>query len=145
MYKHILVPIDLNEEGFSDKAVELAVWHAQHSNAELHLLNVLPGAHMLLVATYFPEDAEHKMKVEMKKQLQKFAETHIPDNVTYKTYVTEGKPSEMILKSADKLHADIIIMPSHKRSMVGKIMLGSVTNKIVQNSPVNILVVKPQG
>lgn len=44
MYKHILVPVDLNEQGFADKAVQLAVWHAKHSNAEIHLLNVLPLA-----------------------------------------------------------------------------------------------------
>jgi len=145
MYKQILVPIDLNEEGFSDKAVELAVWHAQHCNAELHLLNVLPGMHMPLVATYFPKDAAQKMKVEVKQQLQEFAKTHIPDNIAYKTYVTAGVPYEIILKSVDKLRADLIIMPSHKRSIVDKIMLGSVTNKVVQNSPVNVLVVKPHG
>ena len=145
MYKHILVPIDLNEKGFADKAVELAVWHAKHSNAELHLLKVLPGVHMSMVATYFPKDAAHQMKVDVKKQLNKFAETHVTDNVSYKTYVAEGKTYATILKYADKLNADLIIMPSHKRSGVDKVILGSVASKVVQNSPVNVLVVKPQG
>ncbi len=63
MYKHILVPVDLNEQGFADKAVQLAVWHAKHSNAEIHLLNVLPGIHMSMVATYFPKDAAAQMKM----------------------------------------------------------------------------------
>ncbi|PWI33622.1 universal stress protein [Vibrio albus] len=145
MYKQILVPVDLNEKGFSDKAVEQAVWHARHANAEIHLLKVLPGIHMSMVATYFPKDAAHQMKEDVKHQLDKFAEAHIPDDVVYKTHVAEGKPSSMILKYASQLGADLIVMPSHKRSKVDKVLLGSVANKVVQKSPVNVLVVKPQG
>ncbi|MDG2815241.1 universal stress protein, partial [Vibrio parahaemolyticus] len=32
MYKQILVPVDLNDQGFSDRAVELAVWQAKQAN-----------------------------------------------------------------------------------------------------------------
>ena len=145
MYKNILVPIYLNEKGFSDKAVELAVWHAQNTNAQLHLLNVLPGVHMSMVATYFPKDAAHQMKVDIKQKLTEFADSHIAKEVNYTTYVAEGKPYSTILKYASKLNADLIIMPSHKRSKVDKVILGSVASKVVQNSPVNVLVVKPQG
>lgn len=145
MYKHILVPIDLNDKGFSDKAVELAVWHAKHSNAKIHLLNVLPGVHMSMVATYFPKDAAHQMKVDVKNQLIEFADTHITENINYTTFVAEGKPYTTILEHAAKVNADLIIMPSHKRSKVDKVILGSVASKVVQNSPVNVLVVKPQG
>lgn len=70
MYKQILVPVDLNDQGFSDKALKTAVWHAKHSNAKLHLLNVLPGIHMSMVATYFPKDAAKKMKQDVEKQLK---------------------------------------------------------------------------
>jgi len=145
MHKKILVPVDLNDEGFSDKAVKIAVRHAQLNNAEVYLLNVLPGVHMSMVATYFPKDAAHQMKIDVKKKLKEFAETHITEDVTYKTYVAEGKAYKTILQYAEKLGADLIIMPSHKRSRVDKVLLGSVANKVVQNSPVNVLVVKPQG
>ena len=43
MYKNVLIPVDLNDGGFSDKALEAAIWHAEHSQAQLHLLNVLLG------------------------------------------------------------------------------------------------------
>lgn len=145
MYKQILVPVDLNDQGFSDKAVELAVWHAKHSNAEVHILNVLPGIHMSMVATYFPKDAALKMKEDVEKQLKEFAAKHIDDDVVYKVHVTEGKPYSTILEFAEKLGADLIVMPSHKRSKIDKVVLGSVASKVVQNSPINVLVVKPQG
>ncbi|CAH8227422.1 universal stress protein [Vibrio aestuarianus] len=145
MYKHILVPVDLNDKGFADKAVELAVWHARHSNAEIHLLNVLPGIHMSMVATYFPKDAAAKMKSDVKQQLKQFADQHIDDEIIYKLHVAEGKTYATILDYAEKLGADLIVLPSHKRSKIDKVMLGSVASKVVQHSPINVLVVKPQG
>ncbi|WP_375752423.1 universal stress protein [Vibrio sp. HN007] len=145
MYKQILVPVDLNDKGFSDKAVAQAVWLAKHSNAEVHLLNVLPGIHMSMVATYFPKDAARQMKQDVKRQLQNFADQHIDDDVIFKCHVAEGKPYATILEHAAKLGADLIIMPSHKRSKVDKVVLGSVASKVVQNSPVNVMVIKPQG
>ncbi len=124
MYKQILVPVDLNDKGFSDRAVELAVWHARQANAQLHLLNVLPGIHMSMVASYFPKDAAQKMKQDVVQQLKNFADQHIADEIVYKVHVAEGKPYATILEYAEKLGADLIIMPSHKRSKIDKVVLG---------------------
>ncbi|GLT18340.1 universal stress protein [Vibrio zhanjiangensis] len=145
MYKHVLVPVDLNDNGFSDKALEVAIWHAKHSPAKLHLLNVLPGIHMSMVATYFPKDAAAKMKQDVEKQLEQFASTHIPEHISYQTHVVEGKPYSAIIDCAKKVQAELIVMPSHKRSKLDKVMLGSVASKVVENSPINVLVIKPQG
>ena len=145
MYKQILVPVDLNDQGFSDRAVELAVWQAKQANAEVHLLTVLPGIHMSMVSTYFPKDAAAKMKQDVKQQLKAFADQHIDDEVIYKVHVAEGKAYATILDYAERLGADLIIMPSHKRSKINKVMLGSVASKVVENSPINVMVVKPQG
>ncbi|HDY7675577.1 TPA: universal stress protein [Vibrio vulnificus] len=145
MYKQILVPVDLNDKGFSDRAVELAVWHARQANAQLHLLNVLPGIHMSMVASYFPKDAAQKMKQDVVQQLKNFADQHIADEIVYKVHVAEGKPYATILEYAEKLGADLIIMPSHKRSKIDKVVLGSVASKVIENSPINVLVVKPQA
>jgi len=137
--------VDLNEQGFADKAVQIAVWNAKHANAEIHLLNVLPGIHMSMVSTYFPKDAAAKMKQDVKAQLTRFAKKNIADDVVYKIYVAEGKPYATILDYAEKLGADLIVIPSHKRSKIDKVVLGSVASKIVQNSTINVMVVKPQG
>ncbi|WP_428772847.1 universal stress protein [Vibrio sp.] len=145
MYKQILVPVDLNDQGFSDRALELAVWHAKHANAQVHLLTVLPGIHMSMVQSYFPKDAALKMKRDVQNQLKQFALSHVPEDVVYQTHVAEGKAWTTILEYAEKLGADLIVMPSHKRSKIDKVVLGSVASKVVQNSPINVLVVKPNG
>ncbi|OAN18986.1 universal stress protein [Photobacterium jeanii] len=145
MFKQILVPVDLNDKGFADKAVELAVWQAQQNNATIHLLNVLPGIHMSMVSSYFPKDAARQMKQDAQKQLKAFAEKFIPAEVLHHQYISEGKTWTTILEHAERVGADLIIMPSHKRSKIDKVMLGSVASKVVENSPINVLVLKPQS
>ena len=145
MYKQILVPVDLNEEGFADKAVEQAVWHARHSNATVHLLYVLPGIHMAMVSSYFPKDAARKMMQDSQHQLKAFAEKYIPEEIVHHQHISEGKTWTTILDHAARVGADLIILPSHKRSKIDKVMLGSVASKVVENSPINVLVIKPQG
>ncbi|WP_299019309.1 universal stress protein [uncultured Photobacterium sp.] len=145
MYKQILVPVDLSEEGFADKAVEQAVWHAKYANATIHLLYVLPGIHMSMVSSYFPKDAARKMMQDAQHQLKVFATKHIPEQIVHHQHITEGKPWATILENAARIGADLIILPSHKRSRLDKVMLGSVASKVVENSPVNVLVIKPQA
>ncbi|CAM4195773.1 MULTISPECIES: universal stress protein [Vibrio] len=145
MYKQILVPVDLNEKGFCDKALKAAIWHAKQSNAQLHLLNVLPGVHMSMVATYFPPDAIKDMKKDVDIQLRNFADKFIDPELVYHVHIAEGKPYATIIDYAEKLGADLIVMPSHKRSRIDNVVLGSVATKVVHNSPVNVLVIKPQG
>ena len=145
MYHTILVPIDLNEKGFSDKAIEAALWHVKHSQAKLHLLNVMPGVHMSMVASYFPQDAMQRMKQDSQAQLNAFANKYIPKDVSYQLHVDEGRPYTTILDYAKKIQADLIIMPSHKQSKMDKVILGSVASKVVEHSPISVLVIKPQG
>lgn len=143
MYKQILVPVDLNDQGFSDRAVELAVWQAKQANGVIHLLTVVPGIHMSMVASYFPKDAALKMKQDVEHQLTEFAKDNIKEDIAYSIHVAEGKPYTTIIEHAKRLGVDLIIMPSHKRSKINKVMLGSVASKVVEYSPVNVMVVKP--
>ncbi|MGF1725155.1 universal stress protein [Photobacterium nomapromontoriensis] len=142
MYKQILVPVDLNDPGFADKAIEAAIWHAKNTDATIHLLNVLPGIHMAMVSSYFPKDAARKMLQDSQHRLKVFAEQHIPPEIVHHHSVTEGKTWTTILDYAKGIGADLIIIPSHQRSTFDKVMLGSVAAKIVENSPINVLVIK---
>ena len=60
MFKRILVPVDLQETQFAQRALSIAVDAAQHHAADLHVLVVIPGFSMPMVANYFPNDAFEK-------------------------------------------------------------------------------------
>lgn len=145
MYNKILVPVDLNEKGFADKATEIAVNLAKTFDAKLYLLNVLPGIHLSMVSSFFPSDAAHQMKQESLKQLKEFKKMHVPDEIPCQIDIQEGKPYSVIVKEAQDLGVDLIILPSHKRSKVDRVMLGTVASKVVEFSPINVMVIKPNG
>lgn len=144
MYKTILLPIDLNEEGFSHLAAEHASTLAKISGATVHLLSVLPTSQFTMVSAYFPEDALKELKKETQRSLKQFAAKHIDEGVKIKLHIHEGKPWKEIIKTANTLSADLIIMPSHKRARLDLAVMGSVASKVVTAAPMNVMVIKPE-
>ncbi len=142
MYKSIVVPVDMSEDGFSN----LALTHARElldKKGCLHVVHVVPGYQNPWVGSFFPDDAFDKALKQAEKDLESFLEDFFTDDsVSYKAYTLEGKPADMILKTADKVKADLIVMASHKHSRIEKMVLGSIANKVVGRSRVPVMVVK---
>ncbi|MFQ6024729.1 MAG: universal stress protein, partial [Acidiferrobacterales bacterium] len=82
MFKKILVPVDLTEPAFADKAVAAAVEEARHHKADLHVMTVLPGFGMPIVASFFPADAMQKAAQEVKKELQDYVAKKVPKDIS---------------------------------------------------------------
>jgi len=60
--------------------------------------------------------------------------------------IEEGPPSEVILQQAAKLGADLIVMGSHRHTVIGDSMLGTTTHKVLHSSTIPVLVVRiPEG
>ncbi len=60
---------------------------------------------------------------------------------TIKTIIKEGDSAESILASAKELHVDMIVMGSHSRRWLEKILVGSVTQKVLNQTIVPILII----
>ena len=60
--------------------------------------------------------------------------------------IEEGVPSEVILQQVEKLGADLIVMGSHRHTVIGDAMLGTTTHKVLHRSTIPVLVVRiPEG
>ncbi len=60
------------------------------------------------------------------------------------TDLREGKtPAMRIVEYADSKNTDLIVINTHGRKGIKKIMMGSVTDKVVQESPCPVLALKP--
>jgi nucleotide-binding universal stress UspA family protein len=55
----------------------------------------------------------------------------------------QGHAGNEIVKTAEELKADLIVVGSHGRSEVDRLLLGSVSSFVVSNSRVHVLVVRP--
>jgi nucleotide-binding universal stress UspA family protein len=79
------------------------------------------------------------LKKAMKHFLEK-CKTHLRDE-TIKIVIKEGDFSETILKTAKKLHIDVIVMGSHSRSWLENIIMGSVTEDVLRHTTIPLFIV----
>ena len=77
-----------------------------------------------------------------KLQLQDIAQSFIRDGIEVQTKIQHGAASEGIIFIADEIGADLIIMGSHGRTGVKRLLLGSVARAVLTESHIPVLIVK---
>jgi nucleotide-binding universal stress UspA family protein len=66
-------------------------------------------------------------------------------DLAFEFLVWVGEPGEAILEAAQSEGADRIVVGSHGRGRVGRILIGSVSDEVVRNATVPVLVVGPSA
>ncbi|WP_415885545.1 universal stress protein [Neptuniibacter sp. QD37_6] len=140
MFKKILVPVDLQDSKGTISTLN-AVAKYIDEGVELHLMSILPGFQMPMVASYFPKEAIEQALAAMKSELENIANQKL-GNVPFDVEVREGKAHKEIIKRASEIGADLIIMSAQKHGAVEKVMLGSVTAKVTERAKCSVLVLK---
>ena len=142
MYKKMLVPLDASEyaECTLDHVKEVA---SAHNVDEVDLLTVVEPPRSAAVA-YLGSDRMESFNSEAKDSaLQYLAKTkdrlNLDSNV--RTVVVGAQPAEGILNYADESGADLIVMSSHGRSGPSKWFMGSVSEKVLQRSPIPVFLI----
>ncbi len=141
MFSKILVPVDMSSPEPGKKSCAQAQKMQKAWNSEVHLLSVVPGFSMPLVAGFFPEDALDKMQATVLSDLKKLAADYF-DTVPPCT-VRSGKRSQEILAFADEYKPDLIVFGCRPKDMVGgELMLGSVGLSVAERAKCNVLVAR---
>jgi nucleotide-binding universal stress UspA family protein len=134
MFKSILAPTDFSE--LSAKGVRYACQLAKEVSAELVVFNVV-----LLDET----NTINKREMEQHKhRLDEFIEKTLSDvgaGLKIRKLVDAGQPYGAIIDVAENEHIDLIVMSTHGRSGLSRMLIGSVTDKILRGSPCPVLVV----
>ena len=141
--KKVLVPIDFSD--YSKSALKYAADFAQKLRAEMILIYVVepviypPDFSMGQIA--IPSiNTEWDMKA--KEELDKLADTEIPDAITVKTVIKTGKPFIEVIETASEEDVDIIIIASHGHSGMEHILFGSTAEKVVRKAPCPVLTLR---
>jgi universal stress protein A len=137
LFRKILCPIDFSEHSLA--ALDVALKVAQQNDAALCLLNVviLPAG----AAGFQPVPMEPYPGLEKERQdeLVKLARERIPAAVRYETLVVNGDPADTVLRTARDVDADLIVMGTHGRKGLSRLVLGSVAEQVVRESPTPVL------
>ena len=143
-FQNILVPVD--DSPISYAAVEHALSLAKLSNATVTLLSVVAVDPFVGVDFYqvAPAITEYFMQAEAhaKTQLHDIAQSFIRDGISVNTKIHHGAASESIIFVADEIGADLIIMGSHGRKGMKRLILGSVARTVLSESHIPVLIVK---
>ena len=141
MFKDILLPIDLGDEGSSMGALSKAVELAKSAGATLHVLTVVPGFRMSIVSQYFPEDFEEKSLADATQRLRALIADKVPSGVKTQAIVANGTVYEEILRVAAEIKCDLIVMASH-RPALKDYLLGPNAARVVRHAACSVLVVR---
>ncbi|HVO92686.1 MAG TPA: universal stress protein [Terriglobales bacterium] len=132
--KKILAPTDFSD--LSAKGVRYACRLAKEVGAEVVVLNV--------VVLDESNAVDKREMTQHEKRLDEFVSqglTEISAEVKVRKRVVAGLPYNAIVDCAESEHADLIVMSSHGRSGLSRMLIGSVTDKILRSAPSPVLVV----
>lgn len=136
-WDNILLAVDGSK--FSEIAANRAISVAQTYGRRLNVLSVVD-----VPSEAYAEapDAVEKMVENARETVNAIEGQAIPAKLETRTFVREGKAHEKILNLADELKADMICMGSHGRTGLRRLLMGSVTEKVIGGSEIPVLVIK---
>ncbi len=146
MFRHILLATDGSPA--SAQAAKLAVSLARIHGAKLTAVYVMDPYPYLGIGESNPYGFQAYMAAAQKHAVQAHAEvevlcTHGGDPVSLEVRAIENTAASTgIVQTAKDENADLIVMGSHGRSGIARLMLGSVANKVVAESPVPMLITR---
>lgn len=147
MYKKILVSTDGSE--LSQKATSQALALAKSLNASLIALTVTPSYPVSYLEGSLPINAEQAKEVESKwrSESQSFVDAVKKEGdqmgVNVEALVVNfDNISEAILNTAKDKGADLILMASHGRKGIARLLLGSETQHVLTNATIPVLVLR---
>ena len=132
----ILFPTDLSEN--AQQAFPLACSLARDCGARIVVLYVMlpPLGPDVLEARRHPDEYYDGPR-------QALHQVHAPDqNVRVEHRLEEGDASKVILEVAQEIEAGLIVMGTHGRTGLGRLLLGSVTEHVLRKAPCPVLTVK---
>jgi nucleotide-binding universal stress UspA family protein len=147
-YHRVLWPTDFSP--LSKVALPHAVKVAAGSGAELIVLHVLPSAALYVI----PEiSAAAWQRIEQENRAVGTAELQRilaqikrgAPKLRARSLLAEGLPFREVLRAAQRLRCDLIVIATHGRTGLAHMVMGSVAENVVRRAPCPVLTVRPEA
>jgi nucleotide-binding universal stress UspA family protein len=147
MYRRILVPVDGSST--SKLGLQHALGLAKDQHARVHVLNVVDELAIAPMMDGYPEVDMSMLIDSMRATGEEAIEegrTHAAKaNVEATTAIVDARGravSDVILDHAKKCRADLIVMGTHGRRGLNRLLLGSDAERVLRKAPVPVLLVR---
>lgn len=151
MTSSVLVPLDGSEEA------KQAIPYAQRllsDGGTLLLFTAVPTLKQLVTnepaltelqwALQPAQDAARLMDVDaVQASLKQIAERASDARLKWTVQVSEGDPTAEMLRTIERQGVDLVAMSTHGRGSIGRVVFGSVADRVARTSPVPVLLIRP--
>ena len=145
MYKRIVVPVDGSET--AQKALVTALQMARESSGCVHLVHVVEGLTPMTADPYgaYSGDVIEVMRLSGRKILDDALARARSEGVQADTQLFDNfgeRLAEVVADSATRFNADLMVVGTHGRRGLGRVLMGSGAEQIIRLSPVPVLVLR---
>jgi len=144
-FQSILVPVDYSEP--SRRALELALSLA--GSPEVTVVHVWDrpayvGEEVIAHPDGSRRSLSELIRANAERDMSEFLSlVNVPPGKTFKHHLLSGDPVSAIITEASKPGYDVLVVGTHGRTGMTKLLLGSVTEKLIRLSPIPVLTVPP--
>lgn len=140
MFDQILFPVDDSDpcEAVTDHVLAIAADHG----ATLHVLNVADTTELSL--TRVQGEVVDALVGEGERLVEEIADRAQRRDSTTVTEVLQGKPDTTIVEYAADRDIDLVVMPTHGRQNLERLLLGSTTERVLRRAETPVLTVRPE-
>lgn len=145
----LLVGIDLSEQ--SERVLRLAVEIAARMQAGLHIVHVreqpvmaLPGEMVTASLVEGMIERYDEEALRARNDCIAVCERIIRDRVPFELHMLTGAPAETLLTAVKTWQPAVVVVGSHGRSALKRLLLGSVSTALCQRSSAPVLVIPPE-
>lgn len=143
-FKHIVVATDGSK--YSVAAASAAIGLAKRNKSSLTVLSVAPNellsASDMDVTFNQRELIEKNSLREAEKNAKAVKEAAQKEEVEVTAFVLSGRPADAIIETAKERNADLIVLGSHGRTGVERLLMGSVAERVIVLASCPVLVAK---
>lgn len=143
MIRTILVPLD--GSNFGEQALPMALTIARRAQARLELIHVHTPIQEYSELMLF----DVPLDTRIRKQEQQYLENKVQElgkasNVKIFMVNKEGHVPDVIKQHAAEVNADMVVMATHARGAMGRFWLGSVTDQLIRDLVIPLLLIHPE-
>lgn len=142
--KRILVPVDFSDPSL--RALDYAIEFSRQRKSQLIVLHVVEPVYYPMAGEMYGVGLDlgnvyEEIERAARAQLSRLAGTLRARRVAVRTLLSLGTAHQVIVESAKKLKADLIIMSTHGRTGLSHVLMGSVAERVVRTAACPVLTV----
>jgi len=139
--RHVMYATDFSPASLA--ALPHALDLARLTGAELRIVHVLTAPRVLYIeGGYVPQEIWDQSRADAERELDRLIARAVDAGVRATASALDGEPADAIVRAAEDGKADVLVLGTHGRGGVARLVLGSVAARVVATAPCPVLTVR---